>query len=116
MGEVSKLTHQIIKQEDALIILLQGSVDCTQAARLTEILKTGREESKPKRMILNMTEVAYVDSSGLGVLVAERSRAVRAGIDFSLCGMGGEVKKVFHLAHLDRLFQIFASQEEALQG
>jgi anti-sigma B factor antagonist len=116
MGNGSQLTHQVEERGDAVLITLHGIVNCTHSGQFSQSIKEARERYARKHLVLDFSDVAHIDSSGLGALVAERSRTVKTGVDFRICCLGESVRKVFHMAHLDRLFQLYDCQEDALKG
>jgi anti-anti-sigma factor len=116
MGNESQLTHQVEERGDAVLISLHGIVNCTHSGQFSQSIKNAREIYVNKHLVLDFSDVTHIDSSGLGALVAERSRTVKTGMDFRICCLGESVRKVFHMAHLDRLFQVYDSQEDALKG
>jgi anti-sigma B factor antagonist len=70
-----------------------------------------------RKLLLNMQELAFVDSAGLGETVACKKRALEKGADVWLVvGSGGKPEEVLVLTWLDRIFKIFPSEEEALAG
>ena len=115
MGDGSELSCVTTQKDDVVIVALTGAIDCTHSNILSGVLAKTREQQHPKRIILDMSRVNYVDSSGLGILVAERSRSVKARIDFRLCGLAGAVLGVFRMAHLDRLFELYDSTDQAME-
>ncbi len=67
-----------------------------------------------KKLLVDLSKVEFVDSSGLGALVSFLKALGREGA-IALVGMAPAVREVFRLTRLQRVFQIFPSVEEALQ-
>lgn len=116
MGTETQLTYRVEERGDIVVILLHGTIDCTHSEQFSQSIKEVREQHTKKHLVLDFAHVVHIDSSGLGALVAERSRTVKTGMDFRICCLGEAVRKVFHMAHLDRLFQLYDCQEAALKG
>ncbi len=116
MDNGSQLTHQVEERGNAILIAFHGVINCTHSGQFSQSIKEAREKYAKKHLVLDFSDVIHIDSSGLGALVAERSRTVKTGVDFRICCLGESVRKVFHMAHLDRLFQLYESQEDALKG
>jgi anti-anti-sigma factor len=94
---------------------LQGPTDVSQALELRELL--GQQIDGPAaRVLLDLSGVTLVDSSGVGVLVAAHRRAAGAGAGFVLAGAPGPVGRVFELTRTDRLLRIFPTVEEGLDA
>ena len=66
------------------------------------------------RLVIDMGNVTFLDSSGLGALVAVwRSLSSRDG-EMKLCRIGPSVRTVFELTRIHRVFEIYNTEEEAL--
>lgn len=65
-------------------------------------------------IIIDLKEVRFVDSSGLGALVSGYKNASARNGNLKLCGLQPQVKSMFELTRLHRVFEIFSSAEEAL--
>jgi len=69
-----------------------------------------------KNVVLNLTEVDFADSGGLGVLVRiHRSLRTDRG-DLKLCGLQESLVKVFRITHLHTVFEIYESEGEAVEA
>ena len=65
-------------------------------------------------LIIDLNEVRFIDSSGLGVLVSGfKNASARNGV-LLLCCMQPQVKSMFELTRLHRVFDIYATSDEAL--
>jgi anti-sigma B factor antagonist len=67
-------------------------------------------------LVLDLSGVEFVDSTGLGVVVAAAKRARSAGGDVRLCGVSGPVAKVFEVVGLERIFEVFDDVAAAVAG
>jgi anti-sigma B factor antagonist len=65
------------------------------------------------QIVLDLSEVEFVDSSGLGAIVTTQKR-LGAERDLVICGANDPVTRLFKLARLDKIFQIVTDQDEAL--
>jgi anti-sigma B factor antagonist len=68
------------------------------------------------KVLINLTDVSFVDTSGLGELVSAHTRAQNEGIDLKLAGIPIRVKKLFEMTKLDRIFDIYETEADALQS
>jgi len=114
VSENDQLSHKTEDKPEAVILYLSGEIDSTHSNELSELLTATREATK-KNLIIDLTEVKYIDSAGLGVLVSEHTRWVKRGSQFRLCNPNLTVQTVLQTSHLDHFFDIYPSQEEALQ-
>jgi anti-sigma B factor antagonist len=67
-----------------------------------------------KRIVLNLANVTYIDSAGLGTLVATFNNARSQGATMKLANVGSKSKDVLQLARLMTLFDIFDSDSAAV--
>ncbi len=65
------------------------------------------------RLIIDLSEVAYMSSSGLRALLRARRQAQAGGGDMALCAMNERVTEVFEMIGFNNLFRIFATAAEA---
>jgi len=68
-----------------------------------------------KHIVLNLAEVDFIDSSGLGAIVSSL-KAIGNGGDLVICGISDTVITLFRLTRMNRVFQIFSTEEEALKA
>lgn len=71
-------------------------------------------DAEKKNLVIDLKEVRFIDSSGLGVLVSGFKNASASNGSLKLCGMQQQVKSMFELTRLHRVFDIYATAEEAL--
>lgn len=65
-------------------------------------------------LVIDLKDVRFVDSSGLGSLVSGFKNASARNGNLKLCGLQPQVKSMFELTRLHRVFEIFSTAEEAL--
>jgi anti-sigma B factor antagonist len=70
--------------------------------------------SGKSKVIVNLTEVTFIDSTALSTLVQGMKRCREQQGDVVLCGMQQRVRMIFELTRLDRAFEIVADEEGAL--
>jgi len=73
-------------------------------------------ESGTKDLLVDLKEVRFIDSSGLGVLVAGYKNASTHQGSIKLCSLQAQVKSMFELTRLHRVFDIFQTVDEALES
>jgi anti-sigma B factor antagonist len=79
-------------------------------ARLVHLVQSGHE-----RIVIDMAALEFIDSSGLGALIAG-FKALGGRGKIVLCGITPHLLSLFQLTHVDKLFHIFDSTEEAVRG
>ena len=99
------MNQKISFVENQVLVTLSGSIYVEEAARIRESL-IGYIEKGHKNLIVDFGEVDYIDSSGLGTLVAIQRRALQNGGSVVIKGLQGLVRDLFELTRLDRVFDI----------
>jgi anti-sigma B factor antagonist len=77
--------------------------------RLKSLIAGGK-----KKIVLNMSEIAYIDSSGLGALVAAHLSAQNAGGSIRLCNLGQKFHEVLQLTKLLTVFDVYDTEAAAV--
>jgi anti-sigma B factor antagonist len=72
-------------------------------------------EKKIERYIINMEDVEYIDSSGIGALIFISSTLKKMNLKLAITNIHGSVKKVIELTKLMSYFPIVATLEEAIK-
>ncbi len=96
--------------DDKKIIRLVGRVD----ARYVQEISTDVKAVATDILALDMSKVTFIDSSALGLIVSTFRRNQEAGSKFCLFGMSPQVRAVFELTRLHRIFDIFDDEQQAL--
>ncbi|MEA5604162.1 STAS domain-containing protein [Nostoc sp. UHCC 0252] len=63
-------------------------------------------------LLIDMKEVNFIDSSGLGALVSAMQMTRNANAKLFVCSISAQVRMLFELTKMDRIFQTFADQDE----
>ena len=63
-------------------------------------------------LLLDMKEVNFIDSSGLGALVSAMQMTRNANAKLFVCSISDQVRMLFELTKMDRIFRTFADQDE----
>jgi len=100
---------------DAVVLALEGSVDIYSSTELRGELKVALDSEAP-RLVVDMSGVTFVDSSGLATLIEALQRIKVYDGSLALCNLSKTVMGVFELANLDSIFEIKASRDAALGG
>jgi anti-sigma B factor antagonist len=78
-------------------------------------LNAVRRENTPT-MILEMSDVPYMDSSGLGSLVSAYTSCMKSGRRVALTGVTPRVLKVFEITKTEPIFLMFATLDDAIEA
>ena len=96
------------------VVDLEGAIDLQNSRQLRTILFERLPATS--RLVLNMTGIRYIDSSGIATLVEVLRRARHLEKDFVLFGLGPAVHDVLKLTNLLGTFRVTDTEEHALGG
>jgi anti-sigma B factor antagonist len=99
--------------DDIPVVAVSGEVDVYSAPELKESL-TKLLESGAKSVIVDLSDVAFLDSTGLGALVEARAATSEAGGSLPIVCSHERILKLFTITGLDGVFSIHGSVDEAL--
>lgn len=100
-------------QDGYAVVELHGELDISSASGLREQLFDILADQAAS-LILDLSGLSFIDSTGISVLVAAERRAHELGGSLSLVGPQKIVARVLHITSLDRHFPIFPTVEEAI--
>ena len=87
-------------------------IDAALAIRFKEDMRA-ETDGGPERVILDLSGVDFIDSSGLGAIVAAMKQ-MNGSRRLDLAGLTPMVDKVFRLTRMDSVFRLYASPRDAL--
>jgi len=93
-----------------------GKVNFEVTAQLRDVIRETVATVQPKLLVINLEGVSFIDSSGLGLLVAARNSVDKSGGKLHLSCLPAPVKKTFDQTNLTNYFSIFATEQDALRG
>jgi anti-sigma B factor antagonist len=96
-------------------IHLSGDIDLNQSPRLRGIFQD-KTKAKAPALLLDFSQVRYIDSSGLATLVEYYQSSRPWSGRIVLAGLSPRVRSVFDLVRLTEIFQIFDTPDEARQS
>jgi anti-sigma B factor antagonist len=96
-----------------LIEVKEDRLDAHNSSELKTQMLAFFDEGK-NNLIIDLKDVRFVDSSGLGSLVSGFKNASARNGNLKLCGLQPQVRSMFELTRLHRVFEIFPDAEEAM--
>ncbi|MFO7983230.1 MAG: STAS domain-containing protein [Desulfuromonadales bacterium] len=104
----------IHEKDDVLLMEIQEErLDAHNSGELKNRMLSLFEEGKVN-IVINLGEVRFIDSSGLGALVSGYKNASARNGNLKLCSLQPQVKSMFELTRLHRVFEIFPTTDEAV--
>jgi len=96
------------------VIHLAGEVDLEHTPQIRKVLLAAVEHGR--RVLVDMAEVSYIDSSGIACLIEALQEARKKGADLALIAVNPQALRVLELARLDSVFAIHADLTSAVQA
>jgi anti-sigma B factor antagonist len=115
MAKATQIPLPLPRKDRPNVLPLEGEIDLHVSPGIAESFRM-MTEKKPKRLVVDLSRVTYVDSSGLAVLIEGMQNVEEYGGKFVLAGLQETVRSIFELARLDQVFQIFPTVDSALAG
>ncbi len=98
-----------------MIFRPSGRLDLNSGTEVRQELTRAIEEGQ-RRLVIDMAEVPFVDSSGLAALIGGLKAARLAGGDLRIARPGDQARVILDLTGLDRVLRGYATVEEAIAG
>ena len=96
------------------IVDVVGDIDLYNSPEIRKVLLENIRDKKVPRIIINLKEVRYIDSSGVASLIEAFQKARKAGRKFVLAAVSESALRVLNLARMDKVFAICPSVAEGL--
>lgn len=107
---------KIEEQSDIVIIFVKEErLDAHNSGELKSEMQ-GLFEKGKKNVLVDLKEVRFIDSSGLGALVSGFKNAISHQGSLKLATLQSQVKSMFELTRLHRVFEIYETTAEALEN
>jgi len=103
------------QRDGATIVSPVGDIDLGRSPALRRELQSV-QDSRPKRIIVDLAQVSYMDSSGVATLVEALQFARKTKTTLVVCSLNDRVRSIFEIARLDTVFTITTDVESALSA
>src|SRR5437764_1135297 len=100
-------------KEQPNVLPLEGEIDLHVSPEVAASLRTIIAK-KPKHLVVDLSRVSYMDSSGLAVLINAMQDVKAYGGKLTLAGINNNVRSIFEIARLDQFFLIDPRDNELL--
>jgi anti-sigma B factor antagonist len=111
----SELVPAARKAGDAVVATVRGEVDLHNSPELRTELLDLLTKHAPKRLVLNLAQVPYMDSSAIAVLVEMLQKVRKGGGQIFLTNLQPRVKGLLEIARLGTIFKLVEDEAEALK-
>ncbi|MBN1219210.1 MAG: STAS domain-containing protein [Anaerolineae bacterium] len=109
------MKHHIRTESGLTILDLSGEIDVSYAPHLRDIM-TDLLERNAGRLLVNLSDVVYMDSAGLSVLIAGHRQAQKLNGLLALTNLQRPVRQVFNITGVDKFIPLYLTIEEGIEA
>lgn len=106
------ITAKYTLDEDTLTVSLYGEIDHHSAGTLREEIDAKITQEKPKTLILDLKNIGFMDSSGLGLILGRYSKMKESGGSLKVINPTSGAARVLKLAAADKIIPIEWTEEK----
>ncbi len=107
---------ELRKAKDVVIVDLKGKLTLGLGDQILRDTVDELLAENWKKILLNLSEVSFMDSAGVGELVAGLRTCKRFGASFKILNVNERVQSTLYIARLLPIFELFESEDEALKS
>lgn len=107
------MEHDLRDEQGVTVLSPHGPIDVGHALDLRNLIAT-TVEVPGARLLVDLTQVTLIDSSGVGIFVTAHRQAEGAGAQFALANPVGPVGRVFEMTRTNKLLRIYPSVDEGI--
>jgi len=109
------LAIQLEAKNGVLLIRLNGELDHHTAEELRTQAENAIQKHQIKHIVLNLEELHFMDSSGLGVILGRYKQIQKNKGEMVICAISPAVKRLFEMSGLFKIMKVERSEKNALQ-
>ena len=102
-------------EPDIVVVRLAGRLTLGPDSENCESQISELIRQNEKKIVLDMTELSFMDSTGLGIVATCSGKLRQAGGELCLAGLKGSVQKLFKVTGVERIFRIHATAAAAIE-
>ena len=105
-----EISVKSISSGRTLTVFLEGDIDHHNARAIRIRIDTKVYIQRPDELVLDLSRVSFMDSSGLGLILGRYTKAVELGINFKVANPTPQIKRILDLAGTERLIKVENTQ------
>jgi anti-sigma B factor antagonist len=102
--------------DQTAILDVSGDIDMSNSLEVRKVLLNEMRVTKTPRVVLNLSAVRYIDSSGVASLVEGLKASKETGARFMLFGLSASAREVLKISRLLKLFEIYDDEQQAMSA
>lgn len=107
------MDRKIVKYKNSVAVFLDGELDQYAAAEIKGKIDVEMENSDKKNLIIDLSKVTLMDSSGIGLIIGRYKRLTPIGGKVAISGGNSGVRKVIDLSGIKKIIPYFENASEA---
>jgi anti-sigma B factor antagonist len=112
---MSEQNWMAVELKNVVVVKPHGELDMNNSFQFKSFVKDTYINAGKSNVILDLSEVEYMDSSALGVLLGLQRAARLNGGSLVLCGLHENLARILKITSLEGVFKIYRTVEEALK-
>ncbi len=113
--EMLSLTIDLERRGRVLLVRLVGELDHHTAELLRDQVEDQLESGKVKHLVLNLGQLSFMDSSGIGVILGRYKQIRAIDGEMVVCAISPAVKRLFEMSGLFKIIRLEENEQYALQ-
>ncbi|SHE44743.1 anti-anti-sigma regulatory factor, SpoIIAA [Seinonella peptonophila] len=110
------LSLEVKHARDVLIVRLAGELDHHTAETVRYQIEAELKKEIYSHLVLNLAELEFMDSSGLGVILGRYKHVTQLGGKMTLCSIRPSVYRLMEMSGLFRILSIYDHEQDAVQA
>lgn len=109
------MEYEIRQDAGVTILNLSGEIDVGCASHFRKTIMNLIEQDA-ERLLVNLSDVIYIDSAGLSVLIAAHRKAQKENRKFGLCNPQQPVRQVFNITGVNKVMLLYPNVEAGIHA
>jgi len=109
-----QLKHRI--EDNVCIFSIEGNIALDGVSDVKSYIKPFLSDEDIKGIVINFESVNFIDSSGIGLIVSVFKNLQQRKASLTLCQLSAKNKEIFNMTRLDKILNIFDSEQEAIEN
>ena len=110
------LEIKVIIRKNTLTASLFGELDHHTAKEVKNLIEEIIKNNQVNNLVLDFSNLTFMDSSGIGVIIGRYKLITSLGGRVAISNAKGNIIKLLHLSGIDRIIEIFDSNDEAYES
>ncbi len=107
---------EIVRKDDVYILKISGSINVSNSAKFESELETFLSSNRPKKVVLDFSNIENISSSGIRVIVNFYKRLKSYGGSVNIYNASSSIEKIFKLVEIDSILKNYSSLDEAIKN